>query len=101
MASKVRRRSFVAAPDSVNNRIAINDRIAALHREISAVRRARASVSRHEFKEVVRSLRQIHENTEGIAEHTHHLATQITRMAQMQVEIDAMHRALKRAGLVD
>ena len=86
--------------DRVGKRIALNKRISALHADIAKLRRARATVSRNEFIEVVNSLRQIQRNTDDIVEHTNHLATQMTRMAQMQVEIDAMRRALTKAHLM-
>ena len=95
-----RRRSSPVA-DSVRKRIALNDRLAALHADIAKLRRARAIISRNEFVEVVNSLRQIQQHTDDIADHTSHLATQMTRIAQMQVEIDAMRRVLKQAKLMD
>jgi hypothetical protein len=95
------RRRLTPDADRVNKRIALNDRIASLHTEINKLRRARAAVSRDEFTEVVNSLRQIQQNTDDITEHTNHLATQVTRMAQMQAEIDVIRRALKRANLLD
>jgi prefoldin subunit 5 len=95
------RRRLTPSADSVNKRIALNERIAALHSAIAKLRRARAAVSRNEFIEVVNSLRQIQRNTDGIIEHTNHLATQMTRMGQMQVEIDRMRRALKKANLME
>ena len=87
--------------DSVSKRIALNDRIAALHAEITKLRRARAAVSRDEFIEVVHSLRQIQQNTDDIIEHAKHLTTQLTRMGQMQAELDVIRRAVKKAGLLD
>jgi prefoldin subunit 5 len=85
----------------MRRRIALNDRIAALHAEIDKLRRARAAVSRNEFIEVVNSLRQIQRNTDDIVEHANHLTTQLTRMGQMQAELDAVRRAVKKAGLLD
>jgi len=88
-------------PDSVSKRIALNDRISALHTEITKLRRARAAVSRDEFIEVVNSLHEIQRNTDDITEHAQRLATQVTRMGQMQAEIDVIRRAVKKAGLLD
>jgi len=82
----------------VSKRIALNDRIAALHAEITQLRRARAAVSRNEFIEIVHSLRQIQQNTDDIIEHANRLTTQITRMGQMQAEIDSLKRAFVKAG---
>lgn len=79
----------------------MNDRIAALHAEIDKLRRARAAVSRHEFIEVLHSLRQIQRNTDAIIEHANHLTTQVTRMGQMQAELDVIRRAVRKAGLLD
>jgi uncharacterized coiled-coil DUF342 family protein len=102
MPTKRRRpRRLTTSADTVNKRIALNDRIGALHTEIEKLRRARAAVSRNEFREVVNSLRQIQRNTDDIMEHTNHLATQVTRMGQMQAEIDVIRRAVKKAGLLD
>jgi uncharacterized coiled-coil DUF342 family protein len=95
------RRPPTSDADSLSRRIALNDRIGNLHAEITKLRRARAAVSRREFIEVVRSLRQIQENTKDIIEHANHLTTQITRMGQMQAELDVIRRAVKKAGLLD
>src|SRR4051812_12581782 len=86
---------------NVKKRIALNNRIAALHAKIDKLRLTRATVSRNEFIEVVDSLRQIQRNTEDIIEHANHLSTQVTRMGQMQAEIDVIRRAVKKAGLLD
>lgn len=103
MPTKPRRPRRHASPvaDSVSKRIAFNDRLAAVHADIARLRRARAIISRNEFVEVVNSLRQIQQHTDDIADHTSHLATQMTRIAHMQVEIDAMRRVLKHAKLMD
>lgn len=95
------RRRPTSNADSVSKRIALNDRIGDLHAEITKLRRARAAVSRHEFIEVVHSLRQIQQNTDDIIEHAAHLTTQITRMGQMQAELDVLRLAVKKAGLLD
>ena len=55
-------------------------------------------MSRDEFIEVVHSLRQIERNTDDIIEHANRLTTQITRMGQMQAEIDSLKRAFAKAG---
>jgi hypothetical protein len=96
MALKRRR----APADSLTKRIALNDRISALHSEMDKLRRARAAVSRNEFAEVVTSLRQIQRNTDEIIKHTNELATQMTRIAQMQAEIDVITRALRKGSLL-
>jgi uncharacterized coiled-coil DUF342 family protein len=102
MPTKSRRPRRRPTPDaeSVSKRVALNNRIAALHAEITKLRRARAAVSRHEFIEVVHSLRQIQRNTDDIIEHANRLTTQITRMGQMQAEIDSLKRAFAKAGLM-
>src|SRR4249919_1414206 len=95
------RRRPTTDADSVSKRIALNDRIAGLHAEITKLRRARAAVSRAEFVEVVHSLRQIQQNTDDIITHANNLSTQITRMGQMQAELDVIRGAVKKAGLLD
>ena len=94
MPNKSHRSPRRQKPDGIGKRIALNKHIAALQTEITSLRRARAVVSRDEFKEVVNSLRLIQRNTDDIAEHTKMLATQVTRMGQMQAEIDVMRRAI-------
>ena len=102
MSSKARRPRPRHTPEAehVSKRMAIHDRLATLHADINRLRRARATISRNEFAEVVKSLRQIQQNTDDIISQARHLATQVTRMAQMQVEIDTMRRALDRAQLL-
>ena len=94
MPNKSHRSPRRQTPDGIGKRIALNKHIAALQTEITSLRRARAVVSRDEFKEVVNSLRLIQRNTDDIAEHTKMLATQVMRMGQMQAEIDVMRRAI-------
>lgn len=103
MPTKSRRPRRRPTPDAdrVSKRIALNGQISALHSEIAKLRRARAAVSRHEFIEVLNSLRQIQRNADDIVQLTNHLATQVTRMGQMQAEVDVIRRAVKKAGLLD
>lgn len=103
MPTKSRRPRRRLTPDGkgLTKRIALNKRIEALHGEITNLRRARAAVSRSEFREVVNSLREIQRNTDDIVEHAKRLTTQVTRMAQMQAQIDVIHRAVQKAGLLN
>jgi prefoldin subunit 5 len=96
---RVRRSPRIANP--VSKRIALNEHIVALQREMNRLKRARAVVNRNEFKEVVRSLQQLQRNTNDIVKHTDELRTQFARIAQMQVEIDTITRTLKRANLLE
>ena len=97
MPTRSRRPPRRQTPDAsrVSKRIALNERIEALHAEITNLRRARAAVSRNEFREVVNSLREIQRNTDDIIEHAKRLTTQVTRMAQMQAQIDVIHHYAK------
>ena len=101
MPAKRSRRRRMPPVNSVTKRIALNDHTAALQREINRLKRERATVNRNEFKEIVRSLHQLQRNTDDIAEHTRELRTQLARMAQMQTEIDAIARAMRRAKLLE
>jgi hypothetical protein len=75
------------------SRLAMHKRLMKIHAEITALRRERAIVNRDEFEEMTKSLRQIEKNTYDIA-------TQFTRIAQMQAELDSIKRALKKATLL-
>ena len=97
----IKPRRLVSHTNSVSKRVALNERIIALRREITRLRRERAAVSRAEFKEVVQSLHQIQRNTDDLQHHTKELRTQFARIAQMQTELDAITRALKKAKLFD
>jgi len=85
----------------VNKRIAFNSRIAELQQQVNRLRRDRDLVSVDEFKEVVRSLHQIERNKEAVDRHARDLATQFTRMAHLQADVDELKRALKKAKLLD
>jgi hypothetical protein len=89
------------ARSTVTTRIAWNKHIGALQKEIDRLKREQASVSRDEFGEVVTSVLQLQRNTDDIAKHTADLATQLTRMSQIQAEVDEIKRALKKANLLD
>jgi len=78
----------------VNKRTALNERLVHIQAEIARLRRERASVHRHEFLELTRSLRQVEQNAAA-------LAVQFTRIAHIQAEVDAIKRALIKARLLD
>jgi len=81
-------------PASTEKRRALHDRLTQIRAEIAKLKRDRATVRREEFAEVSKSLQQLHKNTDD-------LATQLTRISQIQQEIDAIKRALKKANLLD
>ena len=80
---------------------ALNKRLGQIRADICTLKRDQASVRRDEFEEMSKSLRELHKNTDDLIEHTKHLATQFTRIAQIQAELDTIKRALVKAKLVD
>jgi hypothetical protein len=88
-------------PRRTDKRLALNKRVVQIRAEIAKLKRDRAAVSRDEFVEMSTSLRQLQKNTDDLIEHTKNLATQFTRIAQIQTEVDAIKRALKRANILD
>lgn len=92
----------VAKPRRRNDkRLALNKHVVQIQAEIAKLKRERASVNRDEFVEVTKSVQQLKKNTDDLIEHTKNLATQFTRIAQIQVEVDAIKRALAKAKLLD
>ena len=77
-----------------DKRLALNRRLLHIRSEIAALKRDRAIVRRDEFDELTTTLRELHKNT-------HDLATQLTRIAQIQVEVDEIKRILVKAKLSD
>jgi hypothetical protein len=88
MSAKPRR------PRSADKRLALNTRLGAIRAEIANLKRDRAAVRRDEFVEMSKSLEQLQTNTDD-------LATQLTRIGQIQQEIDTIKRALQKAKLLD
>jgi 3-phenylpropionate/cinnamic acid dioxygenase small subunit len=86
-------------PSRADTRLALHKRVTRIRTEMSALKRDRAAVKRHEFDDMTASLRQLQKNTDDLAEHTKNLATQLTRMAQIQQEVDEIKRTLKKAKL--
>lgn len=80
-------------PRRTDKRLAFDRRLAQIRAEVSKLKRDRAVVKRDEFLEMSKSLRELHKNTDD-------LATQLTRIAQIQQEVDAIKRALVKAKLV-
>ena len=74
----------------------LHKRLSLIHSAIAALKRSRALVRRDEFAEVQTSLRQLRANTDDILEHTRELATQFTRISQIQAELDVIKSALKK-----
>jgi hypothetical protein len=87
-------------PRTPDTRLTLHKRLARIRAEIATLKRRRAAVNRHEFVEMSKSLRQVQKNTEDLIDHTRHLATQLTRIAQIQAEVDAIKRALVKAKLM-
>ena len=87
-------------PRTADTRLALHKRLARIRSEIATLKRQRAAVNRHEFVELSKSLRQVEKNTEELMEHTRHLATQLTRIGQIQAEVDAIKHALVKAKLL-
>ncbi len=81
-------------PHSPDNRLALSKRLVQIKAEIAKLKRDRATVKRNEFEEMTKSLRELHKNTAD-------LATQWTRIGQIQVEVDTIKRALVKAKLLD
>ena len=77
-----------------DQRLALDKRLIQIRSEIAILKRDRASVKRDEFEEMTRSLRQLQKNTDD-------LATQFTRISQIQTEVDAIKRALAKLKLSD
>jgi hypothetical protein len=84
-----------------DKRLALRNRVAQIQAEIARLKRDRAAVNRDEFLEMTKSLRQLQKNTDDLVAHTKDLATQFTRISQIQVEVDVIKRALVKAKLVD
>ena len=89
MASTKRRRTATA-----DKRLAIHKHLAKIQTEIVKLRHDRAAVKREEFHEMSKSLEQVQQNADA-------LRTQLTRIGQIQQEVDDIKRALKKAGLLD
>jgi predicted negative regulator of RcsB-dependent stress response len=87
-------------PRIADKRLALHKRVARIRAEIATLKRNRAAVNRSEFLEMSKSLRQVKKNTDDLFEHTQHLATQLTRIAQLQAEVDAIKRALVKAKVM-
>jgi septal ring factor EnvC (AmiA/AmiB activator) len=79
---------------AVKKRLALHKRRTQIRAEISTLKRDRASVKREEFDAMSKTLRQLEKNTND-------LATQLTRIAQIQVEVDVIKRALVKAKLLN
>jgi hypothetical protein len=82
------------APRRPVQRLALNKRVKEIHAEIAKLKRDRATVKRGEFEAMTKSLRQLEKNTDD-------LATQLKRIAQIQVEVDVIKGALAKAKLLD
>jgi hypothetical protein len=81
-------------PRRADKRLALNKRLVRIRAEVAKLKRDRATVRRDEFEDMSKSLRQLEKNT-------HDLATQLTRIAQIQVEVDVIKRALVKAKMLD
>jgi DNA helicase IV len=86
---------------STDTRLALHKRVAQIRADMAALKRDRAAVKRDEFDDMTESLRQLQKNTDDLVEHTKNLATQLTRISQIQQEVDAIKRVLAKAELLD
>jgi hypothetical protein len=77
-----------------DKRDTLNRRLLHIRAEIAVLKRDRAAVRRDEFEELTISLRELHKNTDD-------LATQLTRIGQIQMEVDEIKRILAKAKLSD
>lgn len=77
-----------------DTRLALHKRLTQIRAEVASLKRDRASVQREEFAEMTESLQQLQKNTDD-------LAIQLTRISQVQAELDEIKRALKKAKLLD
>ena len=75
-------------------RLALRKRLTEIQAQIAKLKRERAAVKRDEFLEVTKSLHQVEKNAAD-------LATQFTRIAQIQADVDAIKRALVKAKLLE
>ena len=80
-------------PRRPDKRLALNKRLVQIRAEISTLKRDRATVNRDEFLEMSKSLRQLQKNTDD-------LAVQLTRIGQIQEEVDVLKRAFAKAKLL-
>jgi septal ring factor EnvC (AmiA/AmiB activator) len=85
----------------VAKRLAMDNRLRQIRGEIARLKRERQGVRRDEFLAMTASLKQLQQNTDVLARHTADLATQFKRIAQVQVEVDVIKRALVKAHLLD
>ena len=85
------KRRLTKDPDK---RLALHKRLALIRAEVSKLKRDRATVKREEFVEMSKSLHELHKNTKD-------LATQFTRISQIQAEVDLIKHALRKAKLLD
>jgi hypothetical protein len=81
-------------PRRTDKRLALNRRLVQIRAEIATLKRDRATVNRDEFLEMSKSLRQLQKNTDD-------LAVQLTRIGQIQEEVDVLKRAFAKAKLLD
>jgi predicted RNA-binding Zn ribbon-like protein len=79
---------------TTDKRLALNKRLVEIREEIDTLKRDRAGIQREEFEEMTRWLRELHKNTAD-------LVTQLTRIGQLQAEVDTITRALVKAKLLD
>ncbi len=79
---------------SPTKRAALNTRLVDIQSQIARLAASERRVDRDEFVQMTRSLRQVEQNAAA-------LATQFTRIAHLQADVDAIKRPLVKAGLLD
>ena len=77
-----------------DTRVTLDKRLVEIQAEIAKLKRKRAAVKRGEFVEMTKSLQQLHRNSDD-------LAIQLTRISQIQAEVDLIKNALRKAKLLD
>jgi hypothetical protein len=74
--------------------VGLHKRLVEIQVEIATLKRERATVKREEFAEMS-------ESVQGLRKNTSDLATQFTRISQIQAEVDLIKHALRKAELLD
>ena len=101
MPNMKRRRSTRRVGTRVTTATALHKRLVQIQAAITALKRERVTVKRIESDGLIWALRQVQQNTDALSQHADTLATQFTRIAQLQMEVDELRRALKKATLLD
>lgn len=74
----------------------VHQRLGRLEAAVGKLTRTRVNVRREEHDAVVAALRKVEGNARNLEQHTHDLAIQFRRIAQIQADLDAIKRAWER-----